>query len=187
MVILIGAESCTGKTVMAQKLLEIYKIPYLSVDHLKMGLFKADISCGFTPEDSNEIIEARLWPILRGIITTNIENGQNIIIEGCYLFPKRLKEFDDYYLKHIIAVYMGFSMDYIANKMPDIIRYMSVIEDREYREGDSVDHITSGVGIFRKMCDECSANYFEIHENYEEDTAKIYRWIDKEILRLNKD
>ena len=36
MVILIGGASCVGKTLMAQKLMEKYSIPYLSLDHLKM-------------------------------------------------------------------------------------------------------------------------------------------------------
>jgi adenylate kinase family enzyme len=43
MVILVGGVSCTGKTVMAQKLLEKYKIPYLSIDHIKMGLIRGSI------------------------------------------------------------------------------------------------------------------------------------------------
>ena len=85
MVILIGAESLTGKTLMTQKLLETYKIPYLSVDHLKMGLYRANENCGFKPDDSNDVIERYLWPILKGIVETNIENNQSIIIEGCYI------------------------------------------------------------------------------------------------------
>ena len=38
MIVLITGASYTGKTVLAQKLLEKYKYPYLSIDHLKMGL-----------------------------------------------------------------------------------------------------------------------------------------------------
>ena len=113
MVILIGAESSTGKTLMAQKLLVRYAIPYLSEDHIKMGLYRADTDCGFSLNDDNEKIEEHLWPILKGIIEVNIENGQNIIIEGCYIFPKRLQEFQDEYRKHIISVFMGFSSEYI--------------------------------------------------------------------------
>ncbi len=41
MIILIGGSSHTGKTLMAQKLLEKYKFPYLSIDHLKMGLIRS--------------------------------------------------------------------------------------------------------------------------------------------------
>jgi putative acetyltransferase len=43
MVILIGGASCTGKTFLAQKLLEKYHFPYLSIDHLKMGIYKIDL------------------------------------------------------------------------------------------------------------------------------------------------
>ena len=78
MVILIGAESCTGKTLMAQNLLEKYHIPYLSVDHIKMGLFRAEINCGFTPTDSHEHIESVLWPILKGIIDTTIDTIKEV-------------------------------------------------------------------------------------------------------------
>ena len=41
MIILIAGASHTGKTVLAQKILEKYKITYLSIDHLKMGLIRS--------------------------------------------------------------------------------------------------------------------------------------------------
>lgn len=41
MVILIAGETRTGKTLLAQKLLEAYRYPCLSLDHLKMGLIRA--------------------------------------------------------------------------------------------------------------------------------------------------
>ena len=44
MVILITGASHVGKTLLAQKMLEKYKYPSLSIDHLKMGL----IRCGYT-------------------------------------------------------------------------------------------------------------------------------------------
>ena len=40
MIILITGASHTGKTVLAQKLLEKYQYPYLSIDILKMGLIR---------------------------------------------------------------------------------------------------------------------------------------------------
>src|SRR5699024_11360448 len=92
MIILISGVGSTGKTLMAQKLLERYHIPYLSIDHLKMGLYRGDKNCGFTPLDNTEIIGDNLWPILKGIIMTNIENEQHIIIEGCYILPHYLND-----------------------------------------------------------------------------------------------
>lgn len=84
MIILVGGSSCSGKTFLAQKLLEKLKITYLSLDHLKMGLIRSN-HCSFLALDDDSTIEKELWPITLGIIETNIENKQNIIIEGCYL------------------------------------------------------------------------------------------------------
>lgn len=41
MIVLITGASHTGKTVLAQKLLEKYHYPYFSLDHLKMGLIRS--------------------------------------------------------------------------------------------------------------------------------------------------
>ena len=87
----------TGKTLLSQKMLEKYKYPYLSIDHLKMGIFRGWENCGFTPETNDEIITGKLWPVIKGIIMTNIENNQNIIIEGVYL-PYTLNDLDKEYI-----------------------------------------------------------------------------------------
>ena len=83
MIILITGASHTGKTLTAQKLLEAYRYPYLSIDLLKMGLIRSN-NTDLTPEDDEELVDY-LWPIVREIIKTAIENGQNLIVEGCYI------------------------------------------------------------------------------------------------------
>ncbi|MBQ2200980.1 MAG: AAA family ATPase, partial [Clostridia bacterium] len=99
MIVLITGASHTGKTVLAQRLLEQMKIPYLSIDHLKMGLIRSG-QTDLTPED-DEKLTAYLWPIVREIIKTAIENRQNLIVEGCYVpFDWRL-DFDEPYLQEI--------------------------------------------------------------------------------------
>ena len=40
MVIIITGASHVGKTILAQRMLEKYKYPYFSIDHLKMGLIR---------------------------------------------------------------------------------------------------------------------------------------------------
>ena len=83
MVIIITGASHVGKTILAQRMLEKYKYPYFSIDHLKMGLIRSGIT-DFTPEDDDELTDY-LWPIVREIIKTAIENEQNLIVEGCYI------------------------------------------------------------------------------------------------------
>lgn len=84
MVLLLAGSTHTGKTFWAQRLMEQYRFPYLSIDHLKMGLIRAGL-CPLTPESPDEELTAFLWPIVREMVKTCIENGQNLIVEGCYI------------------------------------------------------------------------------------------------------
>ena len=83
MVIMITGASHVGKTILAQRMLEKTKYPYFSIDHLKMGLIRSG-NTDLTPEDDDELTDY-LWPIVREIIKTAVENEQNLIVEGCYI------------------------------------------------------------------------------------------------------
>ena len=61
MILLIAGASHTGKTALAQKLLEKYHYPYLSIDHLKMGLIRSGYT-DLTPSDDSELVPY-LWPV----------------------------------------------------------------------------------------------------------------------------
>jgi len=186
MVILIGGNGCTGKTLMAQTLLEKYKIPYLSIDHLKMGIYRSDKHCGFTPLDSSEKIGEILWPIIKGIIMTNIENSQSIIIEGCYLLPHRIKEFEEPYKDEIISVFLGFSKEYIEKHLEgEIIQNRHAIEQRMYPEDRTLTQFISEHEKFRKHCLEQGVAYFEITQDYEEEIQKVYGHIDALVNKMN--
>ncbi|MDE5747538.1 MAG: adenylate kinase, partial [Acetatifactor sp.] len=97
MVILITGASHTGKTALAQRLLEKYKYPYLSIDHLKMGLIRSGYTT-LTPVDEDEALTEYLWPVVREMIKTAIENTQNLIVEGCYIPFTWAKDFEQEYL-----------------------------------------------------------------------------------------
>ena len=83
MVILITGASHTGKTLLAQRMLEKYKYPAFSIDHLKMGLIRSG-NTSLTPLDDDALTDY-LWPIVMEMIKTAIENRQNLIVEGCYV------------------------------------------------------------------------------------------------------
>ena len=70
MVILIGGASHVGKTLLAQRMLERYGVPYLSIDHLKMGLIRSG-NTDLTPDDDDALTEY-LWPIVREMVKTAI-------------------------------------------------------------------------------------------------------------------
>ena len=128
MIILITGASHTGKTALAQKLLEKYKYPYLSIDHLKMGLIRSG-NTDLTPMDDAKLV-AYLWPIVREMIKTAIENEQNLIVEGCYIPFDWQKDFDAEYLEHIRYYCLVMSEGYIRKHFADIKNYANVIETR---------------------------------------------------------
>ena len=128
MIILIAGTTHTGKTNYAQKLLEKYQYPYLSIDHLKMGLIRSG-QTNLTPMDDAELTPY-LWPIVREMVKTAIENKQNLIVEGCYIPFDWQKDFEQEYLANIRYVCLVMSQSYIENHFADIVAYGSVIESR---------------------------------------------------------
>ena len=128
MIILITGASHTGKTLLAQKMLEKYHYPYLSIDYLKMGLIRSG-NTDLTPEDDDALTEF-LWPIIREIVKTAIENRQNLIVEGCYIPFHWRQDFDERYLPSIRFICLAMSDRYIENHFGEIIGHESEIESR---------------------------------------------------------
>lgn len=128
MILLIGGATHTGKTAYAQKLLEKYRYPYLSIDLLKMGLIRSG-QTDLTPMDDDKLT-IYLWPIVREIVKTAIENKQDLIVEGCYIPFDWQKDFDKEYLDSIRYVCLVMSRQYIENHFADIQFYANVIETR---------------------------------------------------------
>lgn len=129
MIVLIAGASHTGKTALAQKLLEKYKYPYLSIDHLKMGLIRSG-NTELSPTSATSDLTAYLWTIVREMIKTAIENKQNLIVEGCYIPFDWKKDFEQKYLDNIRYYCLVMSEKYIKNHFADIKGYASVIENR---------------------------------------------------------
>ena len=128
MIFLIAGATHVGKTAYAQKLLEKYHYPYLSIDHLKMGLIRSG-QTDLTPMDDAQLT-VYLWPIVREMIKTAIENRQNLIVEGCYIPFDWEKDFSQEYLENIRYVCLVMSTQYIENHFEDILVHANVIEYR---------------------------------------------------------
>lgn len=128
MVILIAGASHTGKTLLAQRLLETYHFPYLSIDHLKMGLIRSGQTQLRACDD--EELTAYLWPIVCEIIKTAVENNQNLIVEGGYIPFNWEDSFDKTYREHIRAYWLVMTSAYIENHFHDILSHANDIERR---------------------------------------------------------
>ena len=139
MIILITGASHTGKTLLAQRMLEKYKYPYLSIDHLKMGLIRSG-NTELGPEDDDALTEY-LWPIVREMIKTAVENRQNLIVEGCYIPADWRNDFDAQYLSSIQFICLAMTEDYIDSHFHEIIGHESDIESRLVGAGCTMDNL----------------------------------------------
>ena len=168
MIILITGASHTGKTALSQKLLEKYKYPYLSIDHLKMGLIRSG-NTKLTPISDAAELTAYLWPIVREMIKTAIENNQNLIVEGCYIPFDFAKDFEKEYLDNIRYYCLVLSESYIKKHFADIKKYASVIENRLDDEGCTVESVLEDNARYLELARKHKVNYILIDDKYEID------------------
>jgi len=168
MIILITGASHVGKTALAQQLLEKYKYPYLSIDHLKMGLIRSG-NTELMPMSDDDDLTAYLWPIVREMIKTAIENDQNLIVEGCYIPFDWKKDFDAEYLEDIRYYCLVMSENYIKNHFADIKKYASVIENRLDDEDCTLESVLEDNAKVLELAKKHNVNYVLIDDKYEID------------------
>ncbi len=166
MIVLITGASHTGKTALAQKLLEKYKYPYLSIDHLKMGLIRSG-NTNLSPMSDDVDLTAYLWPIVCEMIKTAIENKQNLIVEGCYVPFDWQKDFEREYLEVIKYYCLVMSENYIQNHFADIRKYASIIENRLDDELCTMESVLKDNTEILKLAQFHKVNYILINDNYE--------------------
>lgn len=166
MIVLITGASHTGKTALAQGLLEKYGIPYLSIDHLKMGLIRSG-NTELTPESDDDKLTAYLWPIVCEMIKTAIENKQSLIVEGCYIPFDWQKDFTEEYLGNIRYYCLVMSENYIKNHFSDIIAYADVIEKRLDDGWCTPENVLRDNGKMLSLAQKHGVNYILIDSEYD--------------------
>ena len=164
MIVLITGASHTGKTVLAQRLLKKYNYPYLSIDHLKMGLIRSG-NTELTPLDDDDLT-VYLWPIVREMIKTAIENKQNLIVEGCYIPFDWMNHFEKEYLDNIRYYCLIMSENYIRNHFDDIKKYANIIENRLDDEWCTLESVLKDNAQILELAQEHKVNYILIDDNY---------------------
>ena len=167
MVILIAGASHTGKTALAQRLVKRYGCFCLSLDHLKMGLIRSGRT-RLTPLSSDRELTELLWPVAREMVKTAIENGQDLIVEGCYIPFDWAKDFSEKYLAHIRYRCLVMSEGYIRAHYGDILAHAC---DAERRASDdcTLKGLLRDNALALEACREHGAEYILIDQDYHVD------------------
>lgn len=166
MIILIAGASHTGKTFLTQRLLEKYQYPYLSIDHLKMGLIRSK-QTNLTPENDEELVPY-LWGIVKEIIKTALENKQNCIVEGVYIPFSWQEDFSEEERAQIRYCCLIMSETYIQEHFADIQKHASIIENRQHDEISKEQLIKENQENLVK-CKKYQYSYFLITNSYPTD------------------
>lgn len=168
MIIIITGASHTGKTILAQKLLEKHKYPYLSIDHLKMGLIRSG-NTNLSPLSNDTELTAYLWPIVREMIKTAIENKQNLIVEGCYIPFDWKRDFESEYLESIKYCCLIMSDNYIKNHFTDIKKHARDIENRIDDDCCTMQSVLADNARMLELAQKHKVNYLLIDDKYKID------------------
>lgn len=165
MVVIISGAGHTGKTVLAQRLMEEYKYSVLSQDLLKMGLIRSGATA-LTPQQDREMT-VYLWGIVKEMIKTAVENKQNLIVEGCYVPFDWEKDFSEEYLSHIRGYFLVMSADYIRNHFDDIKAHADDVEQRLDDSGLTEEYLISENEFYLRGCERHGCGYILIDKKYE--------------------
>ena len=169
MVFFITGASHTGKTLLAQRLLERYHYPYFSIDLLKMGLIRSGYT-SLTPQDDQQL-EDYLWPVVREMAKTALENGQNLVVEGGYIPFRWREDFEARYLEHLRYCCLVMSRAYIERRLPDIKRYANAVERRLDDSWCTLETLLEENSYYLEGCRQYGCPYVLIDRSYPDDLA----------------
>ena len=165
MVYLLTGPSHVGKTLLAQRLMERYRHPYLSLDLLKMGFIRSGQTT-LTPEEDDRLREY-LWPIVRELIKTAIENDQNLIVEGILIPLNWTEDFDERYLGKIRGCCLVMTPAYVERHFDDILRFANVVEHRLEDSGCTKESVLEDNARCLELCRRYGCPCLVIDKDYE--------------------
>ncbi|MBP1556171.1 MAG: adenylate kinase, partial [Oscillospiraceae bacterium] len=145
----------------------------LSIDHLKMGLIRSG-NTSLTPYDDEELT-GYLWPIVRGMIMTAVENSQDLIVEGCYVPFDWKKDLDETYLSHIRYICLSMTPEYISSHLGQIVSHASDSENRLFPDDDvTADCLIRDNLFFARGCEAYGNELLMIEDDWE---TSVGSWI----------
>jgi hypothetical protein len=157
MLLIVGGAPRTGKGIIARRLLVETRMPYLSLDVLKMGLVHAVPSLGVDPDASSIAVSEQLWPLVRAMAVNMIETGVPYIIEG-EILPKHVDELGRLHPGEVRACFLGYAGIEPQRKLREVREFGGHPNDWTSTSPDAEELglIEDAIGFSRYLSDECA-------------------------------
>ncbi|MDB4293607.1 hypothetical protein N9954_09400 [Maribacter sp.] len=185
MIYIISGTSRSGKTLIAKKMMQEYKIPYVSLDWLVMGFTNGIPEYGIHDKLwPNEIAE-RFWDFLKAMLENMIWSESDYIIEGEAVLPELIHTLMNEHPDGIKVCFVGYTNTSLSAKVKDVYSYSSDNDWLTNKSNDYVErHISNMIAYskrIRKSCEKYGIRYFDTSKNFTQVlNAAIAYFIQKE-------
>lgn len=174
---IVGGAPRAGKSILAQRMLEEHKVAYFPTDILMMGLARAMPELGLNPSDPACIRAPIMWPILRAMATTFLENRQDYLLEGDVLLPSHVVELRARFGAAVKSCFIGYETADSPAKVGDIRRHAEGKQDWTNECDDA--HLLRIVDEFKSLSAQLRIECAQFELAYFDGSADLFAAIEK--------
>lgn len=182
MLYVLGGAPRAGKSIIAGKFLEKAGIPYFSLDILMMGFAKGLPEYGLDPDDDELRVAEQLWPVVKAMATTLVEDGIAYLIEGVQLDPRHVSELVARFPASIRTCFLGFAEADPLAKFHQIRRFGGGSDDWTLGYDDQtlfeeVERFIELSTRLRAGCRKYGLTYFEVSTDLRETVDAVVQYL----------
>jgi hypothetical protein len=182
MLYIVGGAARAGKSAVARRFLAETGVPYFPLDCLMMGFAKGFPEHGVGPEDDELHVAELLWPVVKGIATTFVEEEIDYLIEGAQLHPRHVGELCEALPGDVRACFLGFAEVDTMTKLRQIRRFGGGEDDwlRHYDDQHVIREIERLKALSERLRAECSSyeiRYLEVSTDLEETVDRVVQYL----------
>lgn len=171
MLYIIGGTSRSGKSIIARKLLDSTKLPYLSLDWMVMGFTNGIPEYGIRDTLFPDEIAKRMWNFVKAMCENILWLDLDYVIEGEAILPEHVRELIEKYPDKVKACFVGYAEAEVSKKVKDIKTYSTGANDWLSNNPDEyiINHINNMINYSLYIKEQCAAYripYFDTSDNF---------------------
>jgi putative acetyltransferase len=177
----IGGAARTGKGILVRRLLAEQRLPYLSLDVLKMGLARGVPEFAVDPNAGALEVAERLWPLVREMSRSLLFDRVHYVFEGEVL-PKHVAGLRDAHSSQVRGCFLGYAEVAPSQKLHDIRAHANYPNDwpRDYTDAALLPIIDREIRFSRYLREECDRYgfpYFDTSHQFESTLDQVVDYV----------